>query len=68
MADEKFSTGENSGEQDAGAKEEPAHAEGVAWGDMPEQVASFARERPWTAMLCAFVVGYALARIAKRLS
>jgi len=68
MDDEKFAAGENSGERVAEPQQESAHPEGIALGDMAEQVASFARERPWTAMLCAFVVGYTVAQIAKRLS
>jgi hypothetical protein len=68
MADEKFAAGENSGDQAAEPQQEGTHPEGIALGEMAEQVASFARERPWTAMLCAFVVGYTVAQIAKRLS
>jgi ElaB/YqjD/DUF883 family membrane-anchored ribosome-binding protein len=37
-------------------------------GEVGGQVVRFVEEEPWIAVACAFVVGYAVAQIVKRLS
>jgi hypothetical protein len=37
-------------------------------GDIGGQVVRFVEEEPWIAVACAFVVGYAVAQVVKRLS
>ncbi len=36
-------------------------------GDVGGQVVRFVEEEPWIAVACAFVVGYAIAQLVKRL-
>jgi ElaB/YqjD/DUF883 family membrane-anchored ribosome-binding protein len=37
-------------------------------GEVGGQVVRFVEEEPWVAVACAFVVGYAVAQLVKRLS
>jgi ElaB/YqjD/DUF883 family membrane-anchored ribosome-binding protein len=37
-------------------------------GEVGGQVVRFVEEEPWIAIACAFVVGYAVAQVVKRLS
>lgn len=38
------------------------------FGQVGGQVAKFVDEEPWVAVACAFVLGYAVAQVVKRLS